>query len=90
MATFFDRLIRAHRIFEESVGAAGVQGQTTRSVVSLSEMGRSSANGPLIPWRGSATMKVYNVIPENGSVRVRGEIDWDSDLDIRITVCVDV
>jgi len=35
---------------------------------------------------GDATMKAYNVVPEQGSVQVRGEIDWPSDLFVRVNI----
>jgi hypothetical protein len=31
-------------------------------------------------------MKIYNVAPRNGDIQVRGEVDWDEDIDIRISV----
>jgi hypothetical protein len=88
MATF-ERLIRAHRIFNTEVGAGGVR-PNSHAVVSLTEMGRSNPAGPLdTPFLGGASMKVYNVAPGIDRVFVRGEIDWDDDLDIRVTVLVE-
>jgi hypothetical protein len=52
--------------------------------VSLTEVDRGDASGR--PFIGAATMKVYNVAPGNGFVDVRGEIDWDDDLNIRVNI----
>ena len=87
-AGFFG-FIRAHRIFTRRF--TGLTGVTRGSIVcvSLTEMKRTSPSGPLdLPHMGDASMKVYNVAPENGSVFVRGEVDWDSDLDIRVSFLV--
>jgi hypothetical protein len=79
----FERFIRAHRIFNTDVGAPGVR-PNSHAVASLTEIGP-----PDNPFMGSASMKVYNVAPGIDRVFVRGEIDWDDDLDIRVTVLVE-
>ena len=73
--------IRAHRIFTQWFPFTGAR-NLSRAVASLSEIG---VFGPFI---GDATMKVYNVSPAQDIVWVRGEIDWDSDLDILVTIFV--
>ena len=81
-------LIRAHRIFTRPCHFPGAN-SGSRAVASLSEIGRSSQSGGLdTPFIGDATMKVYNVSPGLNVVWVRGEIDWDSDLDILVTIFV--
>jgi hypothetical protein len=79
---------RAHRIFTRRFAVPGLV-PTNNVMVSLCEIGRSSNAGPLdTPFVGDATMKVYNVAASNGEVVVRGEIDWDDDIDIRIAIFV--
>jgi len=70
----------AHRIFKSSIEAPGVTPKH-RVVASLTEV-----NDGDVPFLGDATMKVYNVVPHDGWVEVRGEVDWDSDIRIRISV----
>ncbi len=70
---------RAHRIFTKSLNFPEVNDGSS-VLASLTELG---IDGPLI---GGATMKVYNVAADNGVVHLRGEIDWDDDLEIRATV----
>jgi hypothetical protein len=75
---------RAHRIFNIGADLPG-RGITPRSVVlvSLTEI---DSNGN--PFLGDATMKIYNVVPRDGSLTIRGEIDWDSDLNIRANIFI--
>jgi hypothetical protein len=81
-------IVRRHRIFNDEVPALGVRPDSL-VVASLTEMTRSNPAGPLdTPWAGAASMKVYTVVPRMDRVLVRGEIDWDDDLDVRITVLV--
>ena len=82
MAVFW-RFIRAHRIFNIDVPAPGVR-PNSHAVASLTEI-----NPPDNPFLGGASMKVYNVAPDIDRVFVRGEIDWDEDLNIRVTVLVE-
>jgi hypothetical protein len=70
--------ILAHRIFTLRFAVPGVN-RSTAVAVSLTEV---SGDQPFI---GDATMKVYNVAPrDGGEVDVRGEIDWDTDLLVRV------
>ncbi|MFJ4909018.1 hypothetical protein ACIQCR_19590 [Streptomyces sp. NPDC093249] len=59
-----------------------VPGVTPNSVVmvSMCELGGQSRT----PFIGDATMTVHNVAPDNGQVHVRGEVDWDSTLSVRM------
>ncbi len=88
MSLSFKGDIRAHRIFNTRFNAPGVH-KGSVVMVSLSEIGRSNQAGGLdTPFTGNATMKVYNVSPGEGFVQIRGEIDWDNDLDIQISLFV--
>ena len=42
-----------------------------------------------MPFVAGATMKVYNVAPQDsGVVVVRGEVDWNTDLNVRVSVII--
>ncbi|MPY53484.1 hypothetical protein [Streptomyces acidicola] len=72
---------RAHRIFNLRVNIPGaVPGNLVWA--SLTEC----APGSNIPFLGSATMHTYNVVPGDGFVLIRGEIDWDEDLLTRVSL----
>jgi hypothetical protein len=75
--------IRAHRIFTRRFTYPGMS-PSGNAQVSLTEVDRGDSTGR--PFIGAATMKVYNVAPGNGFVDVRGEIDWDNDLNIRVNI----
>lgn len=49
-------------------------------MVSMCELGGQ----PGTPFIGDATMTVHNVAPDNNQVHVRGEVNWDSTLSVRI------
>ncbi|MEE1801845.1 hypothetical protein ACIQVO_14580 [Streptomyces sp. NPDC101062] len=71
----------AHRIFNLRVNIPGaVPGNLV--FASLTEC----AAGSNTPFLGSATMHTYNVVPGNGLVTIRGEIDWDTDLLTRVSL----
>lgn len=70
----------AHRIFTETIPMPGIT-PGNNVVASLTEV---DVNGN--PFIGNAAMKIYNVAPRNGDIQVRGEVDWDEDIDIRISV----
>jgi hypothetical protein len=38
------------------------------------------------PFMGGATMRIYNVVPEHDRIKVRGEIDFDRMLHIRVAL----
>ncbi|QFQ97610.1 hypothetical protein F9278_16830 [Streptomyces phaeolivaceus] len=72
---------RAHRIFNLRVNIPGaVPGNLLWA--SLTEC----TPGSNIPQLGSATTHTYNVVPQDGFVLIRGEIDWDEDLLIRVSL----
>jgi hypothetical protein len=71
----------AHRLFNLRVNIPGaVPGNLV--FVSLTEC----APGSNTPILGSATTHTYNVVPGNGYVDIRGEIDWDTNLLIRVSL----
>jgi hypothetical protein len=74
---------RTHRIFNIGFGASSALTPSSVVMVSLTEI---DSNGN--PILGDATMKIYNVTPGFGFLRIRGEIDWDDDLDIRANVFI--
>lgn len=84
----FHRVIQAHRIFTRRFDVSGVRRNST-VFVTLTEVSLSAGGALDVPFIGDATMKLYNVAPlDGGQVDVRGEIDWDSDLNIRVSFFV--
>jgi len=80
------RIVRAHRIFQTEVGVSGANRHST-AVAALTEVAPDP--GGDVPFIANATMKVYNVAPrDNGVVAVRGEIDWDDDINVRVSVII--
>jgi hypothetical protein len=81
-------VIRAHRIFTRRFNIAAVNRRST-VLVTLTEVVQGSSGVLDIPVIGNATMKLYNVAPrDGGQVDVRGEVDWDDDLNIRVSFVV--
>lgn len=78
----FVRDLGIHGTFTLTFSLPGV---TSNSVVMVSMAELDGGNQPFI---GDATMTVHNVAPGHESVRVRGEVDWDSDLPVRISFLV--
>ena len=74
------KVISASRIFTESIDRTGVTPGNS-AVAALTEVDRNGT-----PFQGDATMKVYNVVPLNNRFIVRGEVDWEPAILIRITV----
>jgi hypothetical protein len=80
---------RWSRIFTKRIPLAGAKESST-VLVSITEVDRLDPTGK--PFIGAATMKIYNVAPgqdphtHQGFVDVRGEIDWSSDLNIRLNI----
>ncbi|MFF1379286.1 hypothetical protein [Streptomyces sp. NPDC058308] len=73
--------ITAHRIFNRQINIPGtVPGNLV--FASLTEC----AVGSNTPFLGAATMHTYNVVPGDGHVLIRGEVDWDDDLLIRVSL----
>jgi len=41
------------------------------------------------PFQGDATMEIHNIVPkDDGTLSIRFEVDWDSDLNCRVQVFV--
>ena len=76
---------RAHRIFNIGQEFNVPGALTPQSVVMVSLTELDSSGNPIL---GDATMKVYNVVPRDGVVLIRGEVDWDSDLTIRANIFI--
>lgn len=74
------KVIYNHRIFNEPIAVPGMRPWYS-AVAALTEVNANDG-----PFLGDATMKVYNVVPHDDMVEVRGEIDWDSNIRVRITV----
>jgi hypothetical protein len=86
MAASGQRIVRAHRIFQTEVRVSGANRHST-AVAALTEVAPDS--GGDVPFVAGATMKVYNVAPQDsGVVVVRGEVDWDTDLNVRVSVII--
>jgi hypothetical protein len=82
----FNATFRAHRIFHigrEFHDAHGALNPNSVVMVSLTEL--DSSGNPIL---GDATMKVYNVVPKDEVVLIRGEVDWDEDLTIRANIFI--
>ena len=81
MSGFFLHDFTDHHGFEQVVEAPGT-GPLSVVLVSICEL---TVPGDT-PFQGQASMQVHNVTPENGTVRVRGYIDWDSNIKARLQV----
>ena len=55
----------------------------SRVTVSICEVG--NIRSEVRPHMGQATLMVHNVVPEDDRVRVRGYIDWDDPIDVRLS-----
>jgi hypothetical protein len=88
-AAGFIGVIRTHGVFVRRFNVAGV-GAGSAVCVSISEVTQSSAGSAFdTPFIGDAVMRIDNVAPLNGGqVDVRGEVAWNSDLNVRINFIV--
>jgi hypothetical protein len=79
--------IEFHRrgIFEVTFSTSLSGAITPNSVVMASVTEIDSNRSPFL---GNATMKVYNVVPREGAVDIRGEIDSDDDLNVRVSILI--
>lgn len=81
-------VIQAHRIFQRRFIIPGLNRFST-VLVSLTEVAAGPDGGLNIPFIGAATMKLYNVAPrDDGTVDVRGEIDWGVDINVKVSFFV--
>ncbi|MED3928599.1 hypothetical protein P4594_26500 [Priestia megaterium] len=84
-AFIFDTI--AHGGFERRLNLSGIVNSSSKVFVSISEIG--IINGQVKPFMGSASMEVHNVVPQDdGIVIVRGNVDWNNDLNVRLSVLV--
>ena len=75
-----------HGVFERTLNLPGVN-STSIVVASITEV--SISDGQVKPKLGSANMQIYNVVPyDDGTVGIRGKIDWPNDLNYRISVII--
>ncbi|MCX4750495.1 hypothetical protein OG455_34145 [Kitasatospora sp. NBC_01287] len=72
-----------HGVFKLTFTVPGVTSDSV-VMVSMTEL----ANGSNLPFVGDATLTVHNVAPGNGTVQLRGEVDWDSDLSVRVSFLI--
>lgn len=81
MAGLFVHDFTGHQGFEQVVPAPGT-GPVSIVLASICEL---TVPGNT-PFQGSASMEIHNVVPENGQVRVRGFIGFDSNVRVRLHV----
>jgi hypothetical protein len=76
-----------HRGFEKRLDLTGVVNSRSRVFVSISEVG--VFDGQWKPFQGLASCVIHNIVPhDDGTVIVRGEIGWDHDINVRLSVLV--
>lgn len=57
----------------------------TTVLANVCEVARPQGEPLDFPFMGDASMEIRNIVPrDDGNVDLRVEVDWDSDLDIRI------
>lgn len=74
-------VFEAGRIFRRVVEDCPGVNPGTPAVASLCEVDDRDR-----PFMGDAGMKVYSVVPLEGRIEVRGEVDWTYMLRLRLTV----
>jgi hypothetical protein len=73
-----------HRFFTKRFDFPGVVRHDSQVMVSITELDSND-----MPFSGAARLVVYNVSPaDNGSVVVKGDVVWDSDLRIRLNFVI--
>lgn len=76
-----------HHGFERRLDLTGFVNSRSQVFVSISEIGLF--DGEWKPFMGSASMEVHNVVPhDDGIVIVRGNIGFDHDVNVRLSVLV--
>jgi hypothetical protein len=71
---------KLNRMFTHEITAPGCH-PGRNAVASICEI-----NPDGVPFMGNAGMKIYNVMPGNNVVWVRGEVDWDEPINVRVSV----
>ncbi|MGQ8815316.1 hypothetical protein [Bacillus sp. NA_165.1] len=78
--------LSGHGLFERTLNLPGVN-STSIVVASITEV--AIIDGQVKPKMGSASMQIYNVVPyDDGTIGIRGNIDWPNDLNYRISVII--
>jgi hypothetical protein len=72
-----------HGGFQQQVPFGQVTPQSA-VFVSISEIGE--INGQLTPFQGAASLSIDDVVAGPGNVIVRGNIGWDSDIQVRLSL----
>lgn len=73
--------------FDTLIHLPGVVNAWSKVFVSICEVGILS--GQVKPIMGDATMHVYNVVPQDdGTIKVRGFVDFGEPLNVRLSVLV--
>ena len=76
-------IFRAHRIFNILQPWPGLS-PFAIVTASLTQIDRGDETGRA--FLGAATMRMYNVSPLQDQIWLRGEVDWDDDLWIRVNL----
>lgn len=79
--------IVAHGDFRQRLNVGSFVNSSSKVFVSISEI--DIFNGQVKPKMGVAKMQVYNVVPQDdGTVIVWGNVDWNRDLNVQLSVLV--
>ena len=77
-------VIRGHGTFAFDVSGLGVN-RTKGVLATISEVAVGPSGQFDLPFRGSATMSVLNISPQdNGSVLLWIQVNWNADLNLRL------
>ena len=77
-------VIRGHGAFTFDVSGVGVT-RTKGVLATISEVAQGPTGQFDQPFRGSATMEVLNISPQdNGSVLLWIQVNWNADLNLRL------
>ena len=77
-------VVRGHGTFTFDVSGVGVN-RTKGVLATISEVAVGPSGQFDLPSRGSATMTVLNISPQdNGSVLLWIQVNWSSDLNLRL------
>ncbi|WP_141533751.1 MULTISPECIES: hypothetical protein [Bacillus cereus group] len=76
--------LRGHGVFQQTLNLQGIVNSNSKVFVSITELG--VFGDVLKPFPGGANMSIYNVVPQDGKVTVRGHIDSVNDVYYRLSV----
>lgn len=71
---------RHHGGFQQTANTPGVR-PTDIVLASISEINEQG-----VPFQGLATLQVQNVVPGTDVTTIRGEIGWDSDVLVQLSI----